>query len=193
MLPELARSSPASTISRLVLPEPEGPTSATASPRHDVEVDAAQDVDRPGRGRHGQMQVPDLDERPADGDGIHGGSIWPPLTPRKAVILRLLLLGLLAIAPARAAPLRLLVLGDSLSAGYGLPHGDGFEAQLQAALRAHGHRRADHRRRGLRRHHRRRPGAARLGRWPTAPTRRSSSSAPMTGCAASTPRPPKPT
>jgi acyl-CoA thioesterase I len=39
----------------------------------------------------------------------------------------------------QAAPARLLVLGDSLSAGYGLPHDDGFEAQLAAALRAHGH------------------------------------------------------
>lgn len=48
-----------------------------------------------------------------------------------------LLLGLLAL-PAQAAPVRLLVLGDSLSAGYGLPHDDGFEPQLQAALRAHG-------------------------------------------------------
>ena len=47
-----------------------------------------------------------------------------------------------ARTPARAAgpaPLRLLVLGDSLSAGYGLPHEDGFQAQLAAALRAHGH------------------------------------------------------
>jgi acyl-CoA thioesterase-1 len=33
----------------------------------------------------------------------------------------------------------LLVLGDSLSAGYGLPHDDGFEVRLAAALRAHGH------------------------------------------------------
>jgi len=34
-------------------------------------------------------------------------------------------------APAQAADkLRLLVLGDSLSAGYGLAHADGFEAQL---------------------------------------------------------------
>ena len=39
---------------------------------------------------------------------------------------------------AGAAPVRLLVLGDSLSAGYGLPHGDGFEAQLSAALKARG-------------------------------------------------------
>ena len=55
------------------------------------------------------------------------------------MIVRVLFLALLSIAPARAAPPRLLVLGDSLSAGYGLPHADGFEVQLQAALRAHGH------------------------------------------------------
>jgi acyl-CoA thioesterase I len=42
-------------------------------------------------------------------------------------------------ALARTAPTRLLVLGDSLSAGYGLPHDQGFEVQLQQALRAHGH------------------------------------------------------
>ncbi len=40
--------------------------------------------------------------------------------------------------PARAQPPRLLVLGDSLAAGYGLPRGDGFQARLAAALRAHG-------------------------------------------------------
>jgi acyl-CoA thioesterase I len=39
---------------------------------------------------------------------------------------------------AQAAPLRLLVLGDSLSAGYGLPASDGFQARLAAALRADG-------------------------------------------------------
>jgi acyl-CoA thioesterase-1 len=41
--------------------------------------------------------------------------------------------------PAYAAPVRLLVLGDSLSAGYGLAAADGFEAQLAQALHAHGH------------------------------------------------------
>jgi acyl-CoA thioesterase-1 len=49
----------------------------------------------------------------------------------------MLLLALSVTAAAQGAPLRLLVLGDSLSAGYGLPHADGFEAQLQAALKAH--------------------------------------------------------
>ncbi len=35
-------------------------------------------------------------------------------------------------------PIRVLVLGDSLSAGYGLSHADGFEAQLQATLKDEG-------------------------------------------------------
>jgi acyl-CoA thioesterase-1 len=43
-------------------------------------------------------------------------------------------------APAAAQPreIRILTLGDSLTAGYGLPRGEGFVAQLQAALRARG-------------------------------------------------------
>jgi acyl-CoA thioesterase-1 len=46
----------------------------------------------------------------------------------------------LAVAsPAFGAAQRLLVLGDSLAAGYGLAHEDGFEAQLRQALKAHGH------------------------------------------------------
>ncbi len=37
-----------------------------------------------------------------------------------------------------AAPLQLLILGDSLTAGYGLPASDGFQAKMAAALRAKG-------------------------------------------------------
>jgi len=52
----------------------------------------------------------------------------------------LLGLGLLRAGAARAGgPVRLLVLGDSLTAGYGLPQGQGFVPRLQAALRAQGH------------------------------------------------------
>jgi len=43
------------------------------------------------------------------------------------------------LSGARAAPSRLLVLGDSLTAGYGLAHDDGFEVRLQKALAASGH------------------------------------------------------
>ena len=42
-------------------------------------------------------------------------------------------------SPAWAAPVRLLVFGDSLAAGYGLAHEDGFAARLAAALHADGH------------------------------------------------------
>lgn len=47
----------------------------------------------------------------------------------------------LVAAPAAAGagePVRLLVLGDSLTAGYGLPKQDGFTAQLERSLRADG-------------------------------------------------------
>jgi len=41
-------------------------------------------------------------------------------------------------AAASPAPVRLLILGDSLTAGYGLPEPDGFQAVLAAALKAQG-------------------------------------------------------
>lgn len=44
-----------------------------------------------------------------------------------------------AALAAPAQPLRLLALGDSLTAGYGLPNGDGFVPQLEAALKAKGY------------------------------------------------------
>jgi acyl-CoA thioesterase-1 len=46
----------------------------------------------------------------------------------------------LAQNPASAAPpLRLMVIGDSLAAGFGLPASQAFPAQLEAALRRNGH------------------------------------------------------
>ncbi len=51
-----------------------------------------------------------------------------------------LVLGLAMTRPgnAQARQLKLLVFGDSLSAGYGLPYDEGFEPMLQAALRKAG-------------------------------------------------------
>lgn len=51
------------------------------------------------------------------------------------------LLGVLAFltaAPAQARTTRILVLGDSLTAGYGLSQPEGFQAVMQAALRSRG-------------------------------------------------------
>src|SRR5690348_5114726 len=50
----------------------------------------------------------------------------------------LLALALLAAGPAAAAPPRILVIGDSIASGYGLPPGQGFPERLQAKLAADG-------------------------------------------------------
>ena len=44
----------------------------------------------------------------------------------------------LIFTPAAARPVKLLVFGDSLAAGYGLAEADGFQAQLGGALKADG-------------------------------------------------------
>ncbi len=46
--------------------------------------------------------------------------------------------GMMTAFGARAEPIRLLVLGDSLTAGFGLPRAEGFQAQLTQALAAKG-------------------------------------------------------
>jgi acyl-CoA thioesterase I len=61
------------------------------------------------------------------------------------VVLFSVLAGLWIAAPALAQgaadrPVRIVALGDSLTAGYGLPAADAFPTKLQAALRARGHR-----------------------------------------------------
>lgn len=58
--------------------------------------------------------------------------------------LRLVLFSILALAwsaaaPASADPLKIVALGDSLTAGYQLPPGTGFPEQLQKALTARNH------------------------------------------------------
>ena len=65
-----------------------------------------------------------------------------PYGPRSRKAKPVLLLGALFCLvgwPAQAKSVRLLILGDSLTAGYGLAQPEGFQAQLAAALRAAGH------------------------------------------------------
>ena len=49
------------------------------------------------------------------------------------------MLFLLLCSETQARTVRILVLGDSLTAGYGLAQADGFQAQMTAALKARGH------------------------------------------------------
>ncbi len=74
--------------------------------------------------------------RIGSGGGRHTGYV------RRAVLFNALALALAALvlpAPAAADSLRLMVLGDSLAAGYGLPPEDGFTARLERALAEQGH------------------------------------------------------
>ncbi|MXW92159.1 MAG: arylesterase [Rhodospirillaceae bacterium] len=61
-----------------------------------------------------------------------------PFFRRSTLCALAILCALAAPAPAAAAERTLLVLGDSLGAGFGLPAEDGFVPRLEAALRARG-------------------------------------------------------
>jgi len=50
----------------------------------------------------------------------------------------MLICALLCSAAGPASPIRVLILGDSLAAGYGLAQADGFQAQMLAALKGAG-------------------------------------------------------
>ncbi len=66
-------------------------------------------------------------------DGRYGpGVAWTKALPAFFLLA-------LSAGQAGAAPVRLLVFGDSLAAGYGLAHEDGFQSRLAAALHADGH------------------------------------------------------
>lgn len=64
------------------------------------------------------------------------GAISSVATGRRTALS--LALATLLARGAQAAPTRLLILGDSLTAGYGLPRPEAFQAQLLAALKARG-------------------------------------------------------
>src|SRR5579872_3751236 len=146
-LPALARSSPASTISRLVLPEPDLPTSPTASPEaRSSETPRRMLTGPPGAGRvrcrsRIRTSAPAASSAPAGTGGATMRSIPPPyrtVLPRREVMRALGGLALLGLAAGAAASPRLLILGDSLTAGFGLAAAEGFQAQLRAALQTHG-------------------------------------------------------
>ena len=65
-------------------------------------------------------------------------SLRTPYGVRRLIVHLGLMLGLLAAAPAAAQNVHILALGDSLTAGYGLPEGQGFAPQLEATLRRNG-------------------------------------------------------
>lgn len=73
-------------------------------------------------------------------DPYNWGKTWAKQQARRGFLMGMIGLSLaLAASPrAQAAEARILALGDSLTAGYGLPAAQGFTAKLDAALKAKG-------------------------------------------------------
>jgi len=113
-----------------------------------VERNAAQDIDRAGIACHVEMDVGKTD------DGARSGG-WGGQADsgKEAMILNIgygrfaaavnsllvtILLCLAATAHAQSTPIKLAILGDSLSAGYGVKPEQSIPARLEAALKAQG-------------------------------------------------------
>ena len=78
--------------------------------------------------------------RPPRAGGRPSGTYGPTRRRFNAALAALALAAFWAAGagPTIAAPIRLMALGDSLTAGFGLPAEDGFPAQLQRALQKRG-------------------------------------------------------
>src|ERR1700756_4353105 len=153
-VPESGRSSPAITISRVDLPEPDGPTSPTASPRAICRSMSLRIWTRAApRPRARLMPVSAM--APA-GPPAEVSFMWPfrarraPLRPEPrsygkrarpvqmlaiaAVAASLALVSAAAQPGGTGRPVKIVALGDSLTAGLGLPANAAFPMRLQQAL-----------------------------------------------------------
>src|SRR5262245_42693802 len=140
--PEVARSRPPAIIIRLDLPAPEGPTTAAISP-------AAMSREMPRR----ILTVPaslamsrwTSAKRTMEGGTVTAMSLSTGYGRFAAAFNSLLVLLALSLAPApisqaeaQTAPVKLVVLGDSLAAGLGVKPEQSFPSRLEAALKAQG-------------------------------------------------------
>src|SRR5271166_568322 len=147
--PELARSRPPSTIIKVDLPEPEGPTSPTAAPasmrseipRSTLTAPAALgSVRRTSSSRISGFSM--FSRHMRQGLGYGRGGAFVNRRPVLALITLLLGTAPLAFIPGAAAAAgatRIRAFGDSLTAGFGLAPQDGFTAQLAARLKTDGY------------------------------------------------------
>src|SRR3954471_4507668 len=162
--PALARSRPPIIIIRLDLPAPDGPTTPTDSPaatdsptprrmltspaalasfrctssRSIIDADGLrQFLNATSARRRTPMRDPVARYATTSARAYGVRRRFINIVPVALVVA----LGLLAALPGVGRgdpPVKLLVVGDSLTAGYGLPSEESFTAQLQAALKADG-------------------------------------------------------
>src|SRR5580692_9257684 len=156
--PLSGRSSPAITMRSVDFPEPEGPISPSASPEATRRLMSLRMWTRAAPEPSDRLTLESemlSGARPDKDEGLMRLSIVGSYGNSGAVVERLLsrlkhmlVCGVLLAAsnPALAqssaavgnAPIKMVVLGDSLSAGFGLAGTDAFPAKLQKALKAKG-------------------------------------------------------
>jgi hypothetical protein len=137
-VPLVGVSSPAMIDSSVLLPEPEAPTMAASLARGQAEIDIAQNVQRAGGIGDRLEDVLHRNDGSGDGGGLPDmkGSVWF-LNRRHFIALRpagrapWVLQGAALAQPAGTSPAAILVVGDSLSAEYGLARGTGWVALLE--------------------------------------------------------------
>jgi acyl-CoA thioesterase-1 len=71
---------------------------------------------------------------------IRRRQLWPKMVAAAFLFNASLFAAATALADTSGKPMKIVAFGDSLSAGYQLPPGDSFPAQLQKALNARGHK-----------------------------------------------------
>ena len=158
--PLSGRSSPAITISKVDLPEPDGPIRPIASPEATRRLISFRIWTRaapvPSERLTFEMAMVS-GSRPANDEGSMRlsmarsyGTSAAAVEGQRRMFVHMLVLGVVlmtaasmaalaqAPAPAAAKPIKMVVLGDSLSAGLGLPAAAAFPEQLQKALKAKG-------------------------------------------------------
>src|SRR5581483_554744 len=122
---------------RLVLPEPDGPTmpsdclAATLRSIPCRMLTAPASLDRVRR--RPEMSIMFPSSIPNWPNTARHNTVW-----RHAAALLLILAAALPLSRPAAAETKILALGDSLTAGYGLKQGEGFADQLQTAFRKMG-------------------------------------------------------
>src|SRR6185437_12077479 len=151
--PLSGRSNPVSTIRRVDLPEPDGPSSATASPRPICRLTSRRISTRAAPRPSDRLTPLSVTASPAEedpemsfmrspGPSVRSSYGWRRVLVQFAGVLAACSVAVVAATAARpagaAAPIKIVALGDSLTAGLGLPAKDSFVPRLQAALAADG-------------------------------------------------------
>lgn len=149
IVPSLGRSSPVITANRVDFPDPDGPVMAKVSdgatskstPRRMLTAPAALSKVRAtpriwtkGLGAGGIEDI----MQTIKVRGVSGLLAYRVLARTVNTALLILVVLMAAATAARAEPVTIVVLGDSLTAGYGLDADDAFPARLQVALAADG-------------------------------------------------------